>query len=133
MEFGSNLTVNGTITGMTNLFTKDEVNGQINIVLQELITLQYNLSLKQDVSGMSSYYTKTQTDSAITTALVPMANTVANFVEAINLNNHSDGNVKINIANSNTKIKNNLICEGNMNCQGTVFSSIKNFINTTSN
>ena len=36
MEFGSNLTVNGTITGMTNLFTKDEVNGQINKVVQEL-------------------------------------------------------------------------------------------------
>ena len=83
------------------------------------------IATKQPISSMSSYYTNTQTDSAITTALVPMANSVASLVTAINVNSHSDGNVKLNISNSNTKIKNNLVCEGNMNCQDTVFSSIK--------
>ena len=34
VEFGSNLTVNGTITGMTNIFRKDEVNEMITIVMQ---------------------------------------------------------------------------------------------------
>ena len=121
VEFGSNLTVNGTITGMTNIFTKDEVNGQIFILMDEIAT-------KQPISSMSSYYSKTQTDSAITTALVQMANSVASLVTAINVNSHSDGNVKLNISNNNFKVKNNLVCEGNINCLGTVFSSIKNFL-----
>ena len=50
------------------------------------------------------------------------------LVTAIDISSHSDGNVKIKITNNDTKIKNNLVCEGNMNCQGTVFSSIKNFL-----
>ena len=54
------------------------------------------IATKQPIPSRSSFYTNTQTDSAITTALVPMANTVADFVTAINLNNHSDGNVKLN-------------------------------------
>ena len=111
MEFGSNLTVNGTITGMTNILTKYDVNGQIFILMDEIAT-------KQPISSMSSYYSKTQTD----------ANSVASLVTAINTNSHSDGNVKLTISNSNSKVKNNLVYEGNMNCQGTVFSSIKNFL-----
>ena len=121
VEFGSNVTVNGTITGISNIFTKDEVNGQICILMDEIAT-------KQPISSVSSYYSKTQTDSAITTAPVPMANSVASLVTAINTNSHSDGNVKLTISNSNFKVKNNLVCEGNISCQRTVFSSITNFL-----
>ena len=75
-----NISLNGTMTGMTNIYTKSETDTELatkqsissmsdyytktEINAQSLATLN-NLALKQSIHAMSDYYTKTDIDTLI--------------------------------------------------------------------